>query len=165
LVDLAVNWDRVAEDVTEAFADVGVDISGMDLWNAFDLAAEYDIRDEVAAIFEGHETEGARQSARLPLANVVDGHDVPVGVCSLNCEAAVRIALDKHGLAEHVDRVVGRDTVATRKPDPEPLLATLRPLGADPARTLFVGDSARDKETAEAAGTAFRYVEGGPNVH
>jgi len=48
--------------------------------------------------------------------------------------------------------------VATHKPDPEPLLATLEDLGVEPANALFVGDSPRDKETAERAGVAFESV-------
>ena len=75
-------------------------------------------------------------------------------------EAACRTALDVHDLASHVEAVVGRDTVATRKPDPEPLLAALDPLDVPPERALFVGDSERDAVTAERAGMDFRYVEG-----
>ncbi len=100
---------------------------------------------------------GAEASARLPHADHLP-LAVPTGVCSLNCEAACRTALDRHDLTPHVGSVVGRDSVATYKPDPEPLIATLRDLGADPAAALFVGDSERDAVTAERAGVDFRWV-------
>ncbi|WP_089697624.1 HAD family hydrolase [Halogranum gelatinilyticum] len=163
LVRLAVNWNDVASDVVDVFADAGVDAADYDLWGMLDLADEHGLRAEVEAAIADHETTGARESTRLPLADTVADQTVPVGVCSLNCEASCRVALDVHELATHVDSVVGRDSVATRKPDPEPLLATLRGLDVDAADALFIGDSRRDAETAERAGTAFRYVDGGPS--
>lgn len=163
LVHLAVDWDHVARDVVAVFADAGVDASEYDLWGMLDLADEHGVRSDVEAAIADHETEGAERSERLPLADTVADQQVPVGVCSLNCETACHVALDVHELASYVDSVVGRDSVATRKPDPEPLLATLRGLGVDAGDALFVGDSRRDKVTAERAGAAFRYVDGGPS--
>ena len=83
---------------------------------------------------------------------------MPVAVCSLNCEAACRVALERHDLDRHVDAVVGRDTVARHKPNPEPLLYAIESVGAHPERTLFVGDSDSDREAAVAAGTEFEFV-------
>ena len=163
LVDLAVDWDLVAREASEVFRDAGVDASDVDLWAMLDLADEHGLRDAVESVIGGHERDGARDSTRLSLADGVADHTGAVGVCSLNCEAAVRDALDLHSLADHVDAVVGRDSVATRKPDPEPLLETLRRLGVDPEEALFVGDSPGDEQTADAAGVAFRYVDGGPS--
>ena len=162
LVHLAVNWNSVARDVVDVFAEAGVDAADYDLWGMLDLADEHDLRGEVEAAIADHETEGARASRRLPLADTVGtvaARGTPVGVCSLNCEAACRVALDVHDLAAHVDGVVGRDSVPTRKPDPEPLLATLRALDVEASRAVFVGDSRRDEVTAERAGAAFRYVD------
>ena len=166
LVHLAVNWNDVASDVIDVFAEAGVDAADHDLWGMLELADEHGLRPEVEAAIADHETTGARESTRLPLADTVAsvaGRSVPVGVCSLNCEASCHVALDVHELAAHVDSVVGRDSVATYKPDPEPLLAAVRGLGADAGDVLFIGDSRRDEETAERAGTAFRYVDGGPS--
>jgi phosphoglycolate phosphatase len=159
LVRLVVDWDAVARDAVDRFDEHGVDAAGYDLWTMLDLADEAGLRDELESVIAGHEREGARTSDRLPLADRVSTHDVPVGVCSLNCEASVRIALETHGLSEWVASVVGRDTVATRKPDPEPLLATLLGVDVPPERAVFVGDSPRDRTTAERAGTAYRSVE------
>jgi len=72
----------------------------------------------------------------------------------LNCEAACRIALETHAI-DGIGTVVGRDTVATEKPDPEPLLETVRRLDGDPADTVFVGDSERDERTAARAGVDY----------
>ncbi|MDS0294665.1 HAD family hydrolase [Halogeometricum luteum] len=162
LVHLAVNWDAVAAEAEETFRAAGVDAGGMDLWAMLDLADEHGMRDDVEAVVADHERDGARRSARLASADRVGAFDRE-GVCSLNCEDACRLALDAHDLTAGVDAVVGRDTVATRKPDPEPLLETLRRIDADPADAVFVGDSRRDEVTAERANVAFRYVDGGPS--
>ena len=158
LVDLLVDWDAVADDVAARLDEAGVDATGVDLWQMIDLGAEAGLSDEVEAIIADHEREGARNSERLPLADAHAAFEGAVAVCSLNCEDACRIALDVHGLTAYVDAVVGRDTVATRKPDPEPLLEAVRRLSVDPGDAVFIGDSERDEVTADHAGTAFEYV-------
>ena len=85
-----------------------------------------------------------------------------MAVCALDGGARVRRAVSVHGRAGAVGATVGRDSLATRKPDPEPLLAALDGIGADPEAALFVGDGERDAETAARAGVDFRYVEGAP---
>ena len=158
LVTLAVNWDAVANDVIRVYEDAGIDATGAGLWSLLEDAEEHGIADAVEAAISRHEREGARRPRRCGLADELADRSVPIGVCSLNCEAACRIALETHGLAADVDAVVGRDSVATHKPDPEPLVATLAALGVEPANALFVGDSLRDKKTANRAGVAFEYV-------
>jgi phosphoglycolate phosphatase len=160
LVRLDVDWDAVARDALGVFAAADVTLaSDTDLWAMLDVADEHGLRDDLEAVIAGHERAGARTSARLALADRLPTHAVPVGVCSLNSEGSVVVALDTHDLADGVDAVVGRDTVSTRKPDPEPLLATLRRVNVEPRRAVFVGDSPRDRTTAERAGVAYRSVE------
>jgi len=158
LVELAVNWAAVATDVIEVYDSEGVDARGADLWGLLEEAPKHGIEREVDATISRHERTGARESRRLPLADELLDQTVPVGVCSLNSERACRIALDTHGLADAVEIVVGRDTVETHKPDPESLLAAVSELGINPSETLFVGDSPRDRTTAERAGTEFQFV-------
>ena len=164
LVRLAVDWDAAAADVADVLADHLSTAGETDLWAMLDLADEYGRRDEVESVLADHECEGARASERLPLADSIADQEVPVGVCSLNCEAACRAALDVHDLAADVDSVVGRDSVATRKPDPEPLRAALRGLDVEPGAAVFVGDSHRDELTAERAEVDFFYVDDEPSA-
>jgi phosphoglycolate phosphatase len=159
LVDLLVDWEAVAADVADVLGDAGVDARGVGLWEMLNLADEAGVRDAVEAAIAAHEREGARRSRRRSTADELADGGPPAAVCSLNCEAACRLALETHGLDDLVEAVVGRDSVDTRKPDPEPLLAALEPLGVPPERALFVGDSERDAEAARRAGTAFRWVD------
>ena len=163
LVDLDVDWDAVAADVLEVYESAGIEPPSRDLWELLGAADDVGLAPEVESAIAAHERAGAETAPRLAHADELLERTVPVGVCSLNCEAACRIALAEHGLAESVDAVVGRDTVATRKPDPEPLLEAVGALGVDPERALFVGDSVRDRETAERAGVAFEFVGDGPS--
>ena len=48
--------------------------------------------------------------------------------------------------------VVSGDTLDRRKPDPEPLLYACARLGADPERSLYVGDAERDVQAGNRAG-------------
>lgn len=157
LVRLGVDWDAARTDVANAFHDAGVEPRG-GIWEMMDEADDHGVEDESETVLADHETSGARESARLPLADEATSLTVPVGVCSLNCEAACRIALERHDLADAVDAVVGRDTVPEQKPEPEPLLAAIEELGADPSATVFVGDSKSDETAAERAGVDFQWV-------
>jgi phosphoglycolate phosphatase len=159
LVDLDVDWARVDESAAVMLDRAGV-APAEDAWAALDAAEAADVGGVHEMVCD-HERRGAERSTRLPAADdlrALAEAGRPTAVCSLNCEAAVRIALNAHGLGDAPDAVVGRDSADARKPDPAALRAALGPLGVDPEGTLFVGDSPRDEETAERAGVDFRYV-------
>lgn len=59
--------------------------------------------------------------------------------------------LSRLGLAGWVDIVVGGDTCARRKPDPQPLLFACESLHVPPSESLMVGDSVNDVQAARAA--------------
>ena len=165
LVELDVDWGEVAADVLEVYTDAGLEPPGSDLWELLEAAADFDLAEPVETTIAAHERAGARTSRRLPHADELRDREVPVAVCSLNCEEACRLALEEHGILEAVTVVVGRDTVTNSKPHPEPLLEAVAGLGVEPERTLFVGDSVTDERTAQRAGTDFEYVGDGPSGH
>ncbi|WP_440771603.1 HAD family hydrolase [Natronorubrum sp. DTA28] len=162
LVDLDVDWDAVATDVLEVYERADVEPPSQDLWELLETASDVGLEADVESAIAAHERTGAETAPRLTHADELLEQTVPVGVCSLNCEAACRISLETHDLLDAVDTVVGRDTVGTQKPHPEPLLETVRALEAEPETALFVGDSPRDRLTAERAGVAFEFVDDGP---
>jgi HAD superfamily hydrolase (TIGR01549 family) len=158
LVHLDVDWAAVRDDVAAALRTRGLDVDGVNLWGLLELGDETGYRDIVEEHVSEYERDGARSSQRLAPADRLP-HDVPVGVCSLNSEAACRIALEIHGLDDAVGPVVGRDSHEAEKPHPGPLLSVVEQLGVSPGETLFVGDTERDAETAREAGTAFAWAE------
>lgn len=80
-----------------------------------------------------------------------------LGLCTNKPEAMTRSILAAFGLA--FDALVCGDTFPVRKPNPLPLLETVRALGGPPA--LYVGDSEVDAETAARAGLPFLLFRGG----
>ena len=157
LVHLAVDWESAHRDTVAELRRAGITVDGEGLWALLDRSRDEGFRDIIEGVLSDHERRGARTSERLSVADELPRPEA-VGVCSLNAESACRIALDQHGLESHVEAVVGRDTVDTYKPDPQPLLTTIASLSATPEETLFVGDTERDALTAERAGVDFRFV-------
>lgn len=156
LVRLDVEWDHVATDVATALSDRGIEPPSS-LWEMLELADRSGHLQPIEDIISTYEREGARRSDRLPAADAVP-HG-PVGICSLNAESACRCAVAEHDLTDQIDVIVGRDTVSTAKPDPEPLLEAIDRLGVDPRKVIFVGDGERDERTADRAGVDFSYVD------
>ena len=84
-----------------------------------------------------------------------------LAVCTNKMERSSRLLLGKLGVADRFAFVCGQDTFGVAKPDPKPLLETIRKVGGDPARAAMVGDSRTDIETARAAGTPVVAVDFG----
>jgi phosphoglycolate phosphatase len=158
LVRLPVDWGAARDDAAPILRSRGVDTTDMGLWDILEAARPNGVLAEISDVIASHERRGAESATRLPLADDLP-LSVPVAICSLNCEAACHIALERHELDGWVGAVVGRDSVDTYKPDPAPLLAAVSAIDADPERSLFVGDSDRDREAADRAGLDFQWVE------
>jgi phosphoglycolate phosphatase len=71
--------------------------------------------------------------------------------------------LEKTGLRGYFEIVYGGDSLATKKPDPGPLLQVCTDFGLSPAQVLALGDSANDAQAARAAGCPVLIVPYGYN--
>ena len=90
-------------------------------------------------------------------ALVDDAMDLGVllGVITNKPEVPSLTILNSFNLTMSFGWVVGGDGKFPRKPDPASLNWMMVQAGADPSRTLYVGDSQVDVDTARAAGTKF----------
>lgn len=86
-----------------------------------------------------------------------------VGICTNKPEALAEKLMQALGARGAFGALVGADTLPVRKPDPEPLRETVRRLGGDPAKTVLIGDSDTDRNTARAAGVPSVLVTFGPS--
>ena len=89
---------------------------------------------------------------------------IALGICTNKLESLSRSLVGHLGVEGYFGAIVGQDTVQVAKPDPRPYHETLRQLGVPAARSLFVGDSEIDVQTARAAGVpiigmGFGYTE------
>jgi pyrophosphatase PpaX len=82
-------------------------------------------------------------------------------VTSKNRHGALR-GLSLVGLEALMDMLVCADEVTNPKPHPEPVLKAVSLLGADPATTVYVGDSVHDMDSGRAAGVLTAAALWGP---
>lgn len=94
----------------------------------------------------------------------LDSAGYRVGICTNKPEALAHLLMTRLGVRDAFASLVGADTLPVRKPDPEPLREAARRAGGDPARSLLVGDSDTDRETARAAGVPSVLVGFGPGA-
>lgn len=81
------------------------------------------------------------------------GAGMQIAVLSNKYDPAAK-ALIEHFFPGLVDLTLGERPDVPRKPDPASCLELLRGLGADPEKTVYIGDSAVDMNTAKNAGLA-----------
>ncbi|MBR5924835.1 MAG: HAD-IA family hydrolase [Bacteroidales bacterium] len=73
-------------------------------------------------------------------------------VASSRMSSSLRGFLHDMGIEEYISYVLGVDNVEKAKPDPEPVLKTLRDLGMQPEETMVVGDMPVDILMGRRAG-------------
>jgi pyrophosphatase PpaX len=88
------------------------------------------------------------------------GHELAI-VTSKSEYLALR-ALNRVGLARHIDTIVGCDGSTRHKPHPEPVMIALQRLGYAAADAIFVGDSIHDILAGNAAGVRSAAALWGP---
>ncbi len=84
-----------------------------------------------------------------------------LGIVSTKFRYRIMTTLQREGLAQAFDVIVGGEDVAAHKPAPEGLLKAVERLGCTTGNTLYVGDSVTDAEAAKRAGMPFVAVLSG----
>jgi phosphoglycolate phosphatase len=108
-------------------------------------------------VFERHYEAGIADATRA-YPGVVEGLEVLrrngilLGCVTNKAGRFTELLLERTGLRGFFGVVVSGDTVARKKPHPDPLLHAASQLGAEPGQTLMVGDSLNDVQSARAAG-------------
>lgn len=85
-----------------------------------------------------------------------------VAICTNKPEGLARELLRRLNVLDAFDAMLGADTLAVRKPDPEHLFETARRAGGHPEKCILIGDSDTDRNTARAAGVPCVLVTFGP---
>jgi phosphoglycolate phosphatase len=142
------------------------------LTGSLDAAADPALLVRALPIYEHHyAAESGRRS--VPFPGVVEGlralhrAGLPLACITNKAERFTVDLLERTGLGGFFGVVVCGDTVAKKKPDPEPVLAACAQLGIRPHEALMIGDSENDVQAARAAGcqvwcVPYGYNEGRP---
>ncbi len=117
-------------------------------------------------------TRGSRPYAGVDeLLSALAARGIASAIVSNKPEALARRLLEQLGWSQRFAALVGGDTLALRKPSPEPVWHACSALGVAPAHTAMVGDDRRDIEAGRAAGcaltvaAAYGYLEEPEQVH
>jgi phosphoglycolate phosphatase len=100
-----------------------------------------------------------------PALEVLARRGLALAVCTNKPARFVAPLLEALGVAARFAALLGGDSLAERKPHPEPLLHLARQFACPPRQALMVGDSRHDVEAARAAGmpvVGVRYGYGAP---
>jgi phosphoglycolate phosphatase len=81
--------------------------------------------------------------------------DVKLGIVSTKFRYRIESILRREDLLGSFSVIVGGEDVTRYKPDPEGLLKAVEALEVSPLKSVYVGDSVVDAETAERAGIPF----------
>ncbi len=79
-------------------------------------------------------------------------HGRTLGIITSKSGPTVDLAFDVLPLRHHFTVVITAEDTERHKPDPAPIHAAIKRLGADPKRACYVGDAPFDVQAAQAAG-------------
>jgi len=82
------------------------------------------------------------------------GTGVQVGCVTNKASQFTLPLLEDMGIKKYFETIICGDMVERKKPDPMPLLQAAEKMGADPSKSLMLGDSVNDVTAARAAGFA-----------
>src|SRR5262249_32086136 len=88
-------------------------------------------------------------------------HGIKLAICSNKPESLCKKVLAETRLIGLFDIVVGGDTAARSKPDPEPLEFAMCQWALGGNSVVFVGDSTVDQKASSAAGVPFIFFSSG----
>ena len=110
-----------------------------------DYTYAYDgVLEALDALHKVHDQLEGPQRAGVPLRKMAVLTNKPVRPAQAICEAL--------GLAPYFLNIYGGNSFATKKPDPEGLLALMKEADATPEETVMIGDSQVDVQTARNGG-------------
>ena len=116
----------------------------------------------LAAYAESIDTHTRLYPGVIPAIEALRAAGYATAICTNKPEGLAETLVTRLGIRGLYDSLIGADTLPTRKPDPAPYLVAVTRAGGDPARSLLVGDTETDRNTAAAAGVPCLLVTFGP---
>lgn len=120
------------------------------------VGADADVFEAALACYQQHYT-GINGQFSQPYAGVPEGLErlhatrLPLACITNKPTKHARVLLQRLELADYFVCVHGGDAFTRKKPDPMPLLETVKSLGVAAKHALMIGDSVNDAQAAHAA--------------
>ncbi len=101
-----------------------------------------------------------------PMLSALEARGIAWGIVTNKAGWLAAPVVERLQLSTRCRALVAGDTLAQRKPDPQPVLHACALIGVEPSRVIFVGDDLRDIQAGSAAGTrtiaaGWGYLNGG----
>jgi phosphoglycolate phosphatase len=93
----------------------------------------------------------------------LDARAWALAICTNKPVALAELLLERLGLTGRFRAVLGADSLAVRKPDPQHLLETIARAGGRRDRAVLIGDTVTDRDAARGAGVPCVLVGFGPD--
>jgi phosphoglycolate phosphatase len=165
VLDLAVDWDRLRDDIVERCrarfrAEVRFDSLERGFEELRRLGSEA-VADVGVLIGRRERDAVPRSPLRADFLRLLERwRGRPFAVCSSNSRDAVGDAIERMDARARFGTIVGREDVRRLKPAPDGLRLALEREGVEAARAFFVGDLATDVEAGRAAGVPVLWLRG-----
>tara|TARA_A100001037_G_scaffold223894_1_gene201846 strand:- start:11871 stop:12788 length:918 start_codon:yes stop_codon:yes gene_type:complete len=159
LVHLDADWRSSYNELEVLMKEyIDGDITDYRHEEVFQIAQNRGIFEEVDQILTKYEIEGAKRAKPLKLIGFLNKLHVPISICTINSPKAAKIALEKVGIIDKVDCIIGRDSAIT-KPDPDPLYRCINHMGTSTGNSVFIGDARSDAEAAYRAQMSYLHPD------
>jgi phosphoglycolate phosphatase len=129
-------------------------------WTETDIDAQYPIL--LAAYREAIDTHTRLYPGALAAVEALRGAGFATAICTNKPAALAETLCQRLGIRGHFAALIGADTLPVRKPNPAPYLAAVQGAGGEPGRSILIGDTVTDRDTARAAGVPVVLVAFGP---
>lgn len=153
--------DTTAEVIGEPFPTAEEDVErivqvrGQEAFEEI-AGGDRELYERIEEVF--HRVYVAKQTTIEPFPGALEtlarlhGAGLRLGIATSKARRRLDLEAERTGIGAFLDASVSGDEVAAAKPDPEAVAAAIAALGAEPARTLYVGDGPNDVLAGRDAG-------------
>lgn len=132
-------------------------------WSEADVDRQYPVL--LDAYAEGLDRETRLYPGAVAAVQVLRSAGFATAICTNKPEGLAVELVRRLGIADLFGALVGADTFPVRKPDPMPYIAAVQRAGGTLTRSILIGDTQTDRDTARAAGVPIVLVTFGPEGH
>ncbi|MBR2655940.1 MAG: HAD-IA family hydrolase [Loktanella sp.] len=116
----------------------------------------------LTAYADAIDTHTVMYPGAMDAVEVLKSAGYAVGIATNKPAGLAETLMRSLGVRDQFASLIGADTLPVRKPDPAHHIEAVRRAGGDPARSLLVGDTITDRDTARNAGVPSVLVTFGP---